>query len=474
MSTFASYPPSSGGGSSNGITKYATFASFPSASSAGNGAFAVALDTNIVYESNGTSWLVVSTPPFSSGNLTDVGTDGITITNGSGAVLGSGTSIAQQKSDATHNGYLSSTDWSSFNSKQPAGNYITALTGDVTASGPGSATATLATVNPSPGTYNRANITVNDKGLVTAAFASSTGSIIASGSAGLSVTGGTNAALSAVSISQQPAAGSQNGYLTSTDWTTFNNKQTAGNYITALTGDITASGPGSAAATLATVNANVGSFNPAVITVNAKGLITAAASATTGNLSGNSSAGLSVSGGTLAVLGTGATISQTQADASNSGYLSTTDWNTFNNKASVPTSQVRSDTGNGHGSTNTRVRRFTNNTTTGSAITVTSNATVGNTYTINEAGIYAISYSDYSSNNSNFGIGINASGTTNVESLAAANRLAIQFAANTSTRGNVSGTVRLAVNDVITPQDDSNVNGTDNTVQFTITQVARL
>lgn len=46
--------------------------------------------------------------------------------------------------------------------------------------------------------------------------------------------------------------------------------------ITALTGDVTATGPGSVAATLATVNSNVGTFSgPTSITVNGKGLITA-------------------------------------------------------------------------------------------------------------------------------------------------------------------------------------------------------
>ncbi len=54
--------------------------------------------------------------------------------------------------------------------------------------------------------------------------------------------------------------------------------------ITALTGDVTGTGPGSTAATLATVNSNVGSFGSAtaasVITVNAKGLVTAASSST--------------------------------------------------------------------------------------------------------------------------------------------------------------------------------------------------
>ena len=56
--------------------------------------------------------------------------------------------------------------------------------------------------------------------------------------------------------------------------------QPAGNYITALTGDGTATGPGSVAFTLATVNGNVGTFGSATqvgtFTVNAKGLITAA------------------------------------------------------------------------------------------------------------------------------------------------------------------------------------------------------
>ena len=57
---------------------------------------------------------------LSISNLTDSGTDGITVTGGTGAVIGSGTSIAQHVSDATHNGYLSSADWATFNAKQSA------------------------------------------------------------------------------------------------------------------------------------------------------------------------------------------------------------------------------------------------------------------------------------------------------------------------------------------------------------------
>lgn len=46
---------------------------------------------------------------------------------------------------ATNTGKLSSTDWSTFNNKQPAGNYITQLTGEVLATGPGSVSGTIAT-----------------------------------------------------------------------------------------------------------------------------------------------------------------------------------------------------------------------------------------------------------------------------------------------------------------------------------------
>jgi hypothetical protein len=66
------------------------------------------------------------------------GTAPISAVNVSGAVT-----ISISQSSASTDGYLSSTDWTTFNSKQPAGNYITSLTGEATASGPGAASVTL-------------------------------------------------------------------------------------------------------------------------------------------------------------------------------------------------------------------------------------------------------------------------------------------------------------------------------------------
>lgn len=209
-----------------------------------------------------TADLAAKVATASLGNLTDVGTDGIVITGGTGAVVGS-VSIAQHVADATHSGYLSSTDWNTFSSG--IGAAITSLTGDATASGPGAAALTFATVNGNVGSFGSASsvsaITVNAKGLVTAAASTSI-----------------QIAESQVTNLVSDLAG----------------KQATGNYITALTGDIAASGPGSAAATLATVNGNVGSFGSSTsipsLTVNAKGLVTAASGnavvAPAGTLSG--------------------------------------------------------------------------------------------------------------------------------------------------------------------------------------------
>lgn len=127
------------------------------------------------------------------GNLTAAGTDGIAVTGGTGAVIGSGTSLAQHIADATHNGYLSSTDWSTFNGKQPAGTYVTAITitsaNGISGSSSGGATPalTLALGTITPTTVN--GITLSGSGSLANSSTSSLTSFTGSGTSSGTNTG---------------------------------------------------------------------------------------------------------------------------------------------------------------------------------------------------------------------------------------------------------------------------------------------
>jgi hypothetical protein len=144
-----------------------------------------------------------------AGTVTSVGlssaTSGVTI--GSTPITTSGTiTLAIATASGSQNGLLSSTDWTTFNSKQNALTLTTTGTS-------GAATLVGSTLNipqyQAAGTY------------VTAVTASSP----------LASSGGTTP-----NITIQQASGSQNGFLSSTDWTTFNNKQNA------LTNPVTGTG----------------------------------------------------------------------------------------------------------------------------------------------------------------------------------------------------------------------------------------
>lgn len=202
---------------------------------------------------------------ITTGNLTDVGTDGIVVTGGSGAVVGSGTSLAQHVSDSTHNGYLNSTDWNTFNNKQ------TALTiGDFTDAG----------------------------------------------TDGILVTGGSGAVIgSGTSIAQHVADTTHNGYLNSTDWNTFNNKQPSGSYLTSVTSDSPLSGSGTSGSHLVIANAAADGSTKGAAAFNSTYFDSAS-----GVISPDLTNGLATSG--------------------QSGYLSSADWSTFNSKGSGTVSSV--------------------------------------------------------------------------------------------------------------------------------------
>lgn len=188
------------------------------------------------------------------------GTAPISVTSGVVSISQSGPST---------NGYLSSADWNTFNGKQSAltlGNLtssditVTGGTGAVVGSG---STLTLATVNSNVGQFGSSTaipvITVNGKGLVTAMSTTSVsipsgalnfiGDVTGSGTTGSDTTltlatvnsnvgaYGSSTSVPTITVNAKglvtaasqtaipTASGSTTGLLTSTDWTTFNGKQ---------------------------------------------------------------------------------------------------------------------------------------------------------------------------------------------------------------------------------------------------------
>lgn len=132
--------------------------------------------------------------------------------------------------------------------------------------------------------------------------------------------------------------------------------------------------------------------------------------------------------------------------------------------------------GNGHGSTNTKIRRFSNVVkNVGAAITYADSSTDGASFTIQEKGIYAITYWDaYSAAATSFGITLNSSQlTTSIDSLGTPTEIlvlsTIPAAAFTTS---VSVTRHLAIGDVIRAHDNGNNNSTSAiTSGFSITKV---
>lgn len=202
-------------------------------------------------------------PALTKGNLTEATSSVLTITGGTGAVIGSGTTIQVSQAGASASGFLSSTDWNTFNNKQ--GTITLTTTGST-----GAATFISNTLN----IPNYADQFVGTVTSVAALTLGTTGTDLSS-----SVVDSTTTPV--ITLNVPTASATNRGALSSADWTTFNSKE------------------------------------PAL---------------TKGNLTEATSAVLTITGGTGAVIGTGTTIQVAQSGVSTSGFLSSTDWNTFNGK----------------------------------------------------------------------------------------------------------------------------------------------
>jgi hypothetical protein len=140
-------------------------------------------------------------------------------------------------------------------------------------------------------------------------------------------------------------------------------------------------------------------------------------------------------------------------------------------------SRLRLETGNGHGSTNTVIRRYTTTVASvgsGTDYTYADSATAGMSVTINTAGFWAISLSDRASTGAtSFGISVNSAQlTTSILSITNTARLAIsQTGSGANTTTQIGTVVYLNANDVIRAHDDGGPDGTDARTSFELSLI---
>jgi len=130
---------------------------------------------------------------------------------------------------------------------------------------------------------------------------------------------------------------------------------------------------------------------------------------------------------------------------------------------SVTDQEVVVTTGNGHGSSSTNIRRFTTTQTdVGSDITYADSSTLGGTFTINTAGIYAMFYSDADASASgSFGISVDSSQlTTSIVSITAADRLGVTHNITGNLANSLSIVASLSSSAVIRAHTDASTDST--------------
>lgn len=143
--------------------------------------------------------------------------------------------------------------------------------------------------------------------------------------------------------------------------------------------------------------------------------------------------------------------------------------------AGFTNSRIQVDTGNGTGAVNTKIRIFSNATvSTGSDITRATSANNGDSFTIVTAGVYAITYSDFSTAAScTIGLSVNSNElTTGILTITATNILSHASTAGANQTICVSYVGAFSANDVIRAhQGGTAANGTSAACRLNIERV---
>ena len=142
--------------------------------------------------------------------------------------------------------------------------------------------------------------------------------------------------------------------------------------------------------------------------------------------------------------------------------------------AMVGDQEVVVHTGNGYGSTNTKIRRYTTTLkNSGSAITYADSATLGASFTINVGGIYAIYRAEQFVAAGNMGVSLDtATPTTNIQLLAVDEILILDQMISTKTYHSVCRVAHLAAGGVLRPHDSAALNGTTDACMMAVKRIA--
>jgi hypothetical protein len=289
-------------------------------------------------------------PSYTLGSVSSSPTSVLVIT-GSGAPVNGSLTFTINKSSATENGYLSSTDWSTFNNKQNA----ISLTAN-SAVNTGSTGQLVASITTATELAYLSGVSSNvQTQLDGKASAFTLGSVSSSPTSVMTITGSGAPVNGSLTFTINQSSSTANGYLSSTDWTTFNNK---GNRIVGSPNQAVSTGSTSQFVASITTATELSYLSGVTSNVQTQ-LDGKAGTFTLGTVSGSPSGVLSVTGSGGVVNGS-LTVTLAQASASTSGYLSSTDWVTFNNAASGSYLPLSGGTLSGNlivnGSTNTPLK----------------------------------------------------------------------------------------------------------------------